>query len=449
MCRVTDFATVCGSQHDFQTNNGGSAQTNIMDVSDTRFWVGCTGQAGMIFSFTPAPTFTRLYANNYLVPDCGGGSIAAYMFFSYTVPKTGYSVSYNASNNASICSYDFTSAVTGPTLGSGITQLVDLSTCVAALAGKGTVPAYLDELEVSGDDQTFAVLAATTSGQDSAGTIYAVVWNRTSGCRAWNTSTGAITGAWGSTGTVNCAACSGTPTFTMHGVRLFKSGNWLDVTPTTSTCSAQCPANTIGFKWDLATLNVYPFINDSTNACGHNAQGYTKWVNKCGNLAQTNDIMIRANNNPGSFTVLPAAFPSPTTNYDTHISWNTDNAIDTAPFFLTWINTTSFSVTGAWENEIGGVATDGSGKVWRFGHHYNTLLSTVFSANQAIGSPSADGRYYFWTTDFDGMLGNDASAVNACIIGVDCATGVFFMALPAAGTSLMPGSKVTSGVSIR
>jgi hypothetical protein len=91
-------------------------------------------------------------------------------------------------------------------------------------------------------------------------------------------------------------------------------------------------------------------------------------------------------------------------------------------------------VTNAWDNEILGVATDGSGTVYRFAHTYDTNQSSVFSAEDAIGDVSADGKYYFWTTDWDGMLGQYGGGANSCSVsGQTCRTDVF-MAL------LSPGS---------
>src|SRR5207253_7730294 len=55
------------------------------------------------------------------------------------------------------------------------------------------------QLEITADDQEFSMVLGGTGLQDTANFI--VTYRVGSGCRAWRTDTGAITGEWGTTGT--------------------------------------------------------------------------------------------------------------------------------------------------------------------------------------------------------------------------------------------------------
>jgi Cep192 domain 4/Abnormal spindle-like microcephaly-assoc'd, ASPM-SPD-2-Hydin len=431
MLRVTDVNTyTTNSSKSFGTNCGGSAETNIMDSSDSVFYVCDFGSAIHIMTFNPAtPSIAQRYTS-YSVPGCGSGD-AEGLFFSFTQALTAYSTCFNSSNNPVIGTFNFTSTSTGPTVANGgITTVVDLSTCVSALTGVGP-STYLDDVTVSADDQTFATLGSTTAGQGSGGVIYVIVWNRTLGCRVWNTSTNVISGSYGSspTGSASFTSDGVSPVYTgpmtLHNVRLGLSGTWVKVTP-----QAGPPGTLAAYTWQINTLNVYEMWNDSTYGCGQTAIGYSNMVNTCDGQSHHQAEWERPNNSTGSYTLLPATLPPDvTTMWDTHLSWNNDNASDTKPFLLTSDNG-QFAPVQAWDNEILGVATDGSGTVYRFGHHYGTNQSQFFDANNEIGNVSADGQYYIWTTDWDGMLGNTNGTDAACTIGTNCRADVFMAILP-------------------
>lgn len=449
MCRVTDASTyspAITANHSFLTDAGGSAETNLFSSDDTRFVLADIGTNFMVYQLDPSSgAFSQPYTT-YSIPGCGAGGASVSPFFSFTVPKVAYSQCFNASSNPIIARLDFTSSSVGPTVGNGgITSLVDLSTCDAALTGVG-FSTSTDSVTVSGDDQTFATLVSTTTGQGSSGAIYVVVWNRTLGCRVWNTNTNLISGGYGGspTGAVVVNGNGVTPpftgAFTLHNVRLGKGGTWVKV-----ACEACSAAN---YLWNINTLQVYELDNDSTCGGGHTAIGYSSTVNQCNGFGHPVNFFIRTNTTPGAHTSLPGVFPTDSTGprWDGHLSWNNDNSGDTAPFLLTEVNG-QFLPNGAWDNELLMVAISG-GLVYRLAHTFATNISQFFAPANAIANISADGKWAIWTTDFDGKLGKTDSVTTACTIGVNCRADVMLMQL-LGGTTFTSGTTVTSGVSIK
>ena len=445
ICRVTDQSSP-GSQPNFGTDCGGSAETNMMDVSDTRFYVCTGGNVPVMFSFdgtTNPPTTAALYGA--MLGGCeAAATYTLNLTFSYTQPKVAYAENYHGGNPA-LCQYDFTSSSTMPTYANGkITSLVDLSTCVAGLAGKDYNTIYTEDVSPSADDQTFAISGSTTSGQGSTGDVYVIVWNRTNGCRVWNTSTGAVTGSWGATGTI-----SKTDTFYLHNVRMNKNGDWVKVSQ--NTCiGGGCTSVRNTYLWNIATLNVYAGVNDATAACGHGTVGYTHWINECSTGGNNTDFLERANTSDDAAGVqVTSGFPSPLSVQDAHISWNNGNSSDTTPVIMS-LYTDDNSTTNACDNEITAMTTDGTGKMFRFAHTYITRADIQnFDAEFAIGNPSQDGKYYFWSTDWEGKLGQIGGGSSACTIGTDCRGDVFFAILSQSGTALSNGVKLSNGAKIQ
>lgn len=443
ICRATD-QNAGGSQRNFEVDCGGSAEVNVMDSTDTRFTVCDAGGVPLAVSFNPSTNgIATLYPTQG--PDSDGAlggcsSTATYMdsvtpFFSFKQPYIGYAESFLSNGDPAICQWNFASATTMPTYSNGgVTPVVDLAKCVSAMAGLGYGNAYVDDVTVSADDQTFAALGSTTPGQGSTGAVYVIVWNRTNGCRVWRTDTGAVTGAWGTTGTISL-----TDKFYLHNVRLSKNGNYLKVTQNTCfTTPGSCTSLTNTYVWDISTLTVSRIVNDSTAGCGHNAIGWLNTINNCFGGGATTLFWTRPfSSNDQNGTSTTSTYPSPFTNQDSHPGYGNGNATDTNPV-LQSLYTGSFAVTNAWDNEILGLRLDGSGTVYRFAHTYATGHDAqMFGAEFAIGNVSADGRYYLWSTDWDGMLGQIGGGSSSCKIGTNCRADVFIALLPLA-TSIVP-----------
>ena len=446
ICRATDVNSG-GPQPSYGTSCSGSGEVNIWSNDDTRFQVCSDGSEAQVESFNPSTyAVATLYPTQGPADDgaLGGCSSNAEflagttLWFSYTTPKVAYGESFLANGDTAICQYDFTSATTMPTYSNGkVTTVVDLSTCVSALAGVG-YGTYADDVNTSGDDQTFAALGSTTGGQGSSGTIYVIVWNRTNGCRVWNTATGAVTGSWGTTGTISL-----TDTFLIHNIRISKSGNAVKVITNDctgggceSSSSPDCNGGGSGttcniYIWNIATLTVNRIVADSTDGCGHSTIGWALTMNLCSGF---NTRPFTSNDQAGTDPV--STYPSPNSNQDGHGGFNNGNNTDTAPVFWSKApeNTPGsglFAPVNGWDNEINAVRLDGSGSVYRFAHTYATYDDTDnFDGEYAIGNVSPDGKFYAWASDWDGMLGVLGGGSNSCTIGSNCRTDAFVAVLP-------------------
>ena len=404
----------------FDWSYTGGDWTLPFDITDTRFVVYTLGNFAVPMEWNPSTlTATKLYGSSYTLIPQPYSTVG----FSYTQPYVAYAVAANGSGNPAIYSWNFTSTSVAPT---GV-QIVDLSSCVPALAGANL---WNGELTVSQDDQTFSVSESTTSGQASSGAIYVIVWNRTNGCRVWNTSTGAVTGAWGTTGTIGVA-----DEFTLHDSQVGEGGTWINVTA--GTClNNGCAASPLWktYLWNVATLTVDAWSDDSR--CGHNVTGYNYSINQCAYNSVYNGstwyepLNTNPNIAPPTY-VLNTPISGGTAAVD-HSGWQMDNSTDTNPFCGSTY-THQFAVVNVYENEVLCHQTNqasGSNVVWRFAHTYTTTQSANFEAYIALGASSADGKWYLWTTDWDGMLGNTSGSSNTCTIGTNCRNDVFIMALP-------------------
>jgi hypothetical protein len=427
--RITDVNTEGSAGRNDGFSIDSSAEVNFMNKNDDRFWVQDSGAAYDLFSWNGSTMqATRMYVSSF--PSTNGirlTSAHGLPTWSFTQPYISYTLANDGSNDAGIWATDFTSTNTPPSPIFG-TELVNLTTCVPALAGKGI--GWADNLSISGDDQTFAT-AISTGAQGSG--VYVIVWNRTMGCRVLETDTGAVTGAYGGapTGTIGIS-----DRFFIHNARLAKSGDWVQITRQ-SCASGSCTGDSDDiYFWQLATLTVNAERLPSTDGSGgHHAMGYTHFVNDARTAAgpplpSPTLEQIRSVTSVGSPTALTATYPActPATGGQ-HQSWANDASGDTTPVFTSSETGGGFTPTCAWDNEILAWATDGSGTVWRFAHTFATGLAPGFSAANAIGAVSQSGKWFAWSTDWDGMLGNQDLITTACTITTNCRNDVFIVKL--------------------
>jgi hypothetical protein len=427
---------------------GGSAEVSLFSKNDDRIALCETGNEVQMFQLT-WPTAPKLYGTNCILS--GNPALCANnFFFSRVTNHIGYNVavscstwpngcSSNSTGDLTIYEQDVSSTSNRPTLDAGtITPLIDLSTCVSTLAGLVS-DAWYDGVTVSNDDQTFATAVSTTPGQDNTNAVYVVVWNRSLGCRVWNTHTGAVTGAYGGApiGTISIG-----DRFTIHNARLGNGGTWIKVACAENTCTR---AN---YFWNIATLNVT--TENETNGCGHSAIGYSEAVNNCPfNQYPPQAFFSRPMSNPSSYASLPSTYPTDCSpfdgcscymgedcvRFDQHMTWPQQTGSDTAPFFsTTWVSYyggyDGLPATNAWDGEGLAVSTNnpGAGVVYRLFHLFNTMQSSNFFAQYGVGA--CDANYCIWATDWDGKFGNTDGTDEACTITENCRVDVMLAKLP-------------------
>jgi hypothetical protein len=406
--RVTDANTDPTSGYKnrtYETTASGSADDNLWNTDSTLFLVQDTGTFGVPFAFNPS-TFQvgRLYVSSYpttnglkILPGAGNWSRVNSQVL-YVFPKT------------AIGKYDFTNRTTPPSM----QTVFDFTTGTHCLPS-GYTPIWQTMGGVSGGDTVIGMAYSNTGGQETG--VNVVAYKVGSGCSALNTETGQVTGDWGASGTINS-----TDRFTVHNVKMSKDGNWLIITSNVCT-SGTCAANP--YFWQIGTTNLEN-CGQGGSCGGHYTEGYTHWINNYG--APWASQQIRTFSDPTVVSVVNQNYPSTSDwNMDQHQSWNNVQPGDSLPFFSTTASiVTPFTVP--WTNEVIAIATDGSGKTWRFAHNFITSRSPNFSTTWGIGTVSQDGRFFLFSSDWMGKLGSESGATT-CTLGSDCRGDVFVLEL--------------------
>jgi hypothetical protein len=261
-------------------------------------------------------------------------------------------------------------------------------------------------ISVSADDQRMAMVIGPQ--QDSSFLVY--VYDRSKGCRWYNTQTGEIGGQWGAKGQVTIP-----DRYLIHDARLNKSGQFIEISRSGASVKGIAPAQDAApsLFWNVNTMEVMPC---GPKGCkGHHALGYAHLLNPS-EQEHPLDLWIRPLNKLDKTLPLITPLPAVEGWYDLHISWNNVDSEDSNPACLATYRRDNPEapgvaprVVGPWENEIVCVETDGkASKVWRFAHTYSTAQNGFWSSPR--GNVSQDGRLYMFTSDWEDQLGRGAGA---------------------------------------
>jgi len=398
VCRATDIntlgATTFATEQEFTSCCGGWADLNAWNSNSTMFFVSTGGGGLVTMSFNPT---TQATAPLYGQPLSGvrGG------WWSYSNPQLAYALAN--SPDPVIASLTFSSQTTPPQP----VVIADLATapnCLPVLMGT----TGWKELAVSRDEQTF-VVGAGTGTQNSA--IYAIVYNRTKGCRWYNTQTGQIGGNWGPAGQATT-----TDLYTLHSVRISGDGQTVFLGPASGT-------NYRHF-WNVNGLQVNSAKNNVNY--GHFAVGYSGMINTANYTADGVWCKLgMAYRTFGNLTnptyVIPTVAQCGDTEIygDDHSSWNNNDTSDDQPFFTSTVTVPyGTAITSAWQNEILGFSIANPGTVWRFLSTYSTGTSQFFSCSIGVGTVSQDGKWFSFTSDWGNTLGVDAAGNKRCDVFV-------------------------------
>ena len=388
----------------YETAASGSADDNLWNTDSTLFIVQDTGTNGVPFTFNPS-TFQagRLYTANF--PATNGMKLPDGGIWS----RVNSQVLYEFPNTA-IGKYDFTNRTTPPSM----QTVFDFTTGTQCLPS-GYTATWQAMGGVSGDDTVIGMAYSNAGGQETG--VNVVAYKAGSGCSALNTATGQVTGDWGASGTVNSP-----DRFTIHNLKMSKDGNWLIITSNVCT-SGTCAVNP--YFWQIGTTNLEN-CGIGGSCGGHYTEGYTHWVNNYGSPWASQQI--RTFSDPTAVGAISQNYPSTSDwTMDQHQSWNNVQPGDTLPLFSTTATSTTPFVT-PWENEIIGIAADGSSKTWRFAHNFITKRSLNFSTTWGIGTVSQDGKFFIFSSDWMGSLGSESGA-GSCTLGSDCRGDVFVVEL--------------------
>lgn len=163
------------------------------------------------------------------------------------------------------------------------------------------------------------------------------------------------------------------------------------------------------YVWQVASTVVNPCIEigaaSGVGGCsGHSAGGYGFFYKGTSLRSHRWDLpSIAGNANPGKIIL-----PHPIGSADHHSSSRNLDASDSLPFlfFTTEVPTSSTRYDTAGYAEDVGILPDGSAKMFRFNHNYNTGSSAEFAIQNAIGVISQDGKFTAFGSDWMGTRGN-------------------------------------------
>lgn len=366
--RVTDEKSNTGGRPGSSFVTPSSAEQNSWNKSTTKFYVLADGGRKALFDFD-AQTM-KAHPNRLI--DMPGESE-----FSYTRENILY-----GNTRTGLQEYDISR--------NRFTELDDASKCVR-LEFSDTA----HSVSASTDDNRLMTVLGPR--QDDNYIIY--VYDRSLGCRWYNTKTGEIGGKWGEKGNISLP-----DRFTLHNARIAKSGKYIFMQRGGGTGPGRW-----WLIWDVATLNLSQCMHECP---GHHVMGYSHILGGTGKMHPL-ELWLRPLDNLEAHTDLVDNLQHmPLPWYDGHFSWNNVDPNDSMPAcFSTYravnpdVPGAPLYVTGPWENEIDCVETDGKkSTVWRFAHTYSTAKNGFWSTPR--GNVSQDGRFYMFTSDWQDQLGH-------------------------------------------
>jgi hypothetical protein len=354
--------------------------SNAWSADNRKFYVDGAGAATLAFAFDPA-TMT-------VGPLPGAGAGGA-MFvplrpgptFSFVDPDSMYGTAPEAP--LSIATYRF---ATGKT-----ELLFDTTTC-------GTHPVMVagpkvtsSDLSISADDNRIQISAGGPSGGAHP---FIIVIDQKLGCRWYNTETGEIGGQWGPRGPVS------TPDrFPINHARISGNGQYARIERGQSKPGF--------YVWEIDSLKVSICEDHGDLHCGgYGALGYDAYINAPGNLDQLNAYR-RPLGDLAAWTPLlePELLPQ-YFGMEKNWAWNNGRLDSSAPVCATTYSPSgSMEVRRAYDGEIICVETDGlASTIWRFAHN-RQVWDPEYWWTKPKGSLSYDGRWFAFTSTWDGQLG--------------------------------------------
>lgn len=236
--------------------------------------------------------------------------------------------------------------------------------------------------------------------------------------------------------------------YSVHDIRMDPGGKWLIVEEGSYCYSSSC--NVI-HTWQLgtATVNACPWVAgqpDTTGACsGHYTESASRWINDAefGNSHNPSmqyrgwsDVADAANGYGGLVSQMNSADAtiSGVSFFGDHPS-NKNDPLGTHGYPVLSSTYTGEAAVGVisvpYSNEIVGWNQSGA-PMMRFGHTYNSALEShdqQFSAWIAVGAASSTGKFYIFTTDGEGTLGNTDGTANCSVAAGNCRNDVFLLNL--------------------
>jgi hypothetical protein len=356
-------------------------ETTSWSADDKKFYVIGEGGVDFAFGFDPA---TMAISS---LPGAKAGQPLALGLrpgptFSFIDPDLIYGTTH--ANRFTISQYRFS---TGK-----ITSVLDTTTCGVQPPLDPSNPSVQsdDDLSVAADDSRISL---SEGGPQTGQHTLVVVYDKELGCRWYNTQTGQIGGQWGISGYASV------PGFLINHARISGDGKFIRIT-----------AYNLGFYlWNLETLNVAPcHLHTSLECGGYGSFGRSTYINSTGKIDEMNIVKRPADN---LAAISPLIWPLPTVHaweQEKHFAWTNGYLDDNNPICASVYNYDGDrAITRAWDDEIVCIETDGvASTVWRFAHHRTYWVAPYFNT-QPLGNISQDGRFFLFTSTWDGQLGRE------------------------------------------
>jgi hypothetical protein len=381
MVRATDPTTNFKLPGTF-LRTGGSGEENEWSLDSRKFYVD--GQGGQVLAFAFDPKTMTVGSLPGAAP---GKALLLPLREGATFSFVDSDLIYGTSepDTLTIMSYRFSTGTSTP--------VIDTRTC-GLQPQLGTGPAVVsdDDVRTSLGDQRFSI---SEGGKQSGEHMFVVVYDRKLGCRWYNTQTAQIGGQWGPKG-----IATATSPYLIRHAYLSRNGRYVVIF-----------VNYFGwYVWDLYSLNVTacPVHSKGKECAGYKTVGYKTLID---GPAITGDMQIdqRPLGSIGEITQLglPVAFEWGQVQ---HFSWNNVNIHDSSPVCGSTYNYEGdSSIDEPFAGEIFCAETDGLGNtIWRFAHN-RALWVKPFFQTQPLGSVSRNGRFYLFTSTWDGLLGKEAN----------------------------------------
>ena len=353
-------------------------EKNAWSADVRKFFLVGEGQNALAFSFDPS---TMLISP---LPGAGtGGGFAIPLHpgptFSFVDPDLMYGVLKGAP--LTIANFRFSTGA--------VTPLFDTTTCGMQPPLVAGPHVNSSDISISADDNRVEINAG---GNQFGNRTFVIVYDKTLGCRWYNTYTGQIGGAWGPTGQAVVPQ-----TFLINHAYISGSGQYVKIQA----------GRTGYFVWDTTSLNVQPCYAHGGPTCnGYDSLGYDTDVNASGITDEMN-IYRRTLNDLTNITHLIYPLPLPHLwGMEHHFTWSGGHLNNDVPVCgTTYAANGSTAITQPYDGEVFCVETDLlASTIWRFAHN-RAIWDPEYYWSEPFGNVSLDGRFFMFSSSWDGQVG--------------------------------------------
>lgn len=355
---------------------GGSADVNTWNTDSTLLYLQDSGSQGAIFSFDP-----KTLAVERIFP---GWRVPGPLVFSRLDPD----IAFNFSGTQYL-RYDLSQR--GDSTPPPPVVMCDFA---AVLPGEPTWRS------LGGVEAADTVFTAAFSLEGNQGTgFHACAFVMGKGYRVYHTGNGVIEGDFGP-----CGVIAIPDRFTIHNVKSSKDGESLAIAKTTVLAGdGKGP-----FFWSIDSLDVSPMSKIAPG--GHWTLGYGDFFNQDSNSKAGIPYWSHVRR---KLTALDSPWrlsnptPEDMVKLDDHVSYNgPKNSLLVSVSTSAPRNDASAPYPAAWWNEVLGFDLDGSGRVYRFCHHFSNVEGGNFYSDNAISVGDQMNRFVAFTSNWKSSLLN-------------------------------------------